>query len=94
MYQAASNERNVLKADLETSERKLQKSLQRQQLLEKKYEQQREKNKKLEKILSELKNEVLKMQVIEDKNNSMASAARSSDADAGKYFLKSTSLRD
>ena len=73
MFDTASNERSLLKADLETSERKLQKSISRQQTLEKKYEQQREKNKKLEQILSELKNEVIKMQMIEDKNVQMAS---------------------
>ena len=72
MFDAAANERTLLKADLETSERKLQKSISRQQTLEKKYEQQREKNKKLEQILSELKNEVIKMQMIEDKNVQMA----------------------
>jgi len=38
------NERSILKVDLQVAERKLQKSSQRQQLLEKKYEQQRHKN--------------------------------------------------
>jgi len=39
MYQNIINERSILKVDLQVSERKMQKSLQRQQILEKKYEQ-------------------------------------------------------
>lgn len=39
MYQNAVNERSILKVDIQVAERKMQKSLQRQQLLEKKYEQ-------------------------------------------------------
>ena len=38
------NERSILKVDLQVADRKHQKSIQRQQLLEKKYEQQRNKN--------------------------------------------------
>ena len=39
LYQVAVNERSILKVDLQVSDRKHQKSIQRQQLLEKKYEQ-------------------------------------------------------
>ena len=53
------NERSILKVDLQVAERKLQKSMQRQQLLEKKYEQQRHKNEQLEKILIELRNDLI-----------------------------------
>lgn len=39
LYQTAMNERSILKVDLQVADRKHQKSIQRQQLLEKKYEQ-------------------------------------------------------
>jgi len=65
------NERSILKVDLQVAERKLQKSSQRQQLLEKKYEQQRHKNDQLEKILIELRNEVMKMKMNDEKDKSM-----------------------
>lgn len=71
MYQNAVNERSILKVDLQVAERKLLKSQQRQQLLEKKYEQQRNKNDQLEKILIELRNEVIKMKSNDDKDRSM-----------------------
>jgi len=53
------------------AERKLQKSMQRQQLLEKKYEQQRHKNEQLEKILIELRNELVTMKKNEEKDKSL-----------------------
>ena len=61
MYQQSVNERSILKVDLQVAERKLQKSLQRQGLLEKKFEQQRSKNGALEKIVIDLKKEFIKM---------------------------------
>ena len=71
MYQNAVNERSILKVDLQVAERKLQKSMQRQQLLEKKYEQQRKKNEQLEKILIELRSELMTMSKNNEKDKSM-----------------------
>lgn len=71
MYQNAVNERSILKVYLQVAERKHQKSAQRQQLLEKKYEQQRNKNNQMEKILIQLRKEVLDMRVSEEKDKSM-----------------------
>ena len=71
MYQNAVNERSILKVDLQVAERRLQKSGQRQQLLEKKYEQQRHKNEQLEKILIELRNELMNMKLNDEKDKSM-----------------------
>ena len=45
--------------------------MQRQQHLEKKYEQQRNKNEQLEKILIELRNEVINMKMNDEKDKSM-----------------------
>lgn len=66
MYQNIINERSILKVDLQVSERKMQKSLQRQQLLEKKYEQQRKKNEQLEKIIVEIRNDYVHMKKNEE----------------------------
>ena len=66
MYQNAVNERSILKVDLQVAERKLQKSMQQKQTLEKKYEGQRKKNEQLEKILLELRTELVKMKDIKD----------------------------
>lgn len=71
MYQNAVNERSILKVDLQVAERKLQKCTQRRQFAEKKYEQQRTKNETLEKILIELRNEVVKMKANDEKDKSM-----------------------
>ena len=61
MYQQAINERSIIKVDLQTKERKLQKSLERQQKLEQKFEKQRSKNEQLEKIVLQLRNEFVKI---------------------------------
>lgn len=87
MYQNAVNERSILKVDLQVSERKMQKSQQRQQLLEKKYEQQRNKNDQLEKILIELRNEVIKMKTSEEKDRSMG-IMRSSVVGGGRVAIQ------
>ena len=44
MYQAAINEKSILKVNLQVADRKMQKTVQRQTLLEKKYEANKVKN--------------------------------------------------
>ena len=44
MYQQSMNEKSILKVELQTKDRKLQKSFDRQQKLEQKFEKQRSKN--------------------------------------------------
>jgi len=60
--------------------------MQRQQHLEKKYEQQRNKNDQLEKILIELRNEVIKMKKSDEQDKSMG-IVRSS-AGGGRIAIK------
>lgn len=62
MYHSAINERSQMKIELQVAHNKLQKSLARQQILEKKFEQQRKKNEQLEIIVLQLRNEFVKMQ--------------------------------
>lgn len=62
MYQHAINEKSILKVNLQVSERKSEKSKQRTTLLEKKYENTKNKNNELMKILEALKAEFVKMQ--------------------------------
>ena len=61
MYQQAVNEKSILKVDLQTKDKKLQKSLERQHKLELKFEKQRSKNEQLEKIVLQLRSEFLKI---------------------------------
>lgn len=83
MYQNIINERSILKVDLQVSERKMQKSLQRQQILEKKYEQQRKKNEQLEKIIVEIRNDYVHMKKNEEQEKSMGIVRNS----AGRFMI-------
>lgn len=70
------------------AERKHQKSAQRQQLLEKKYEQQRNKNDQMEKILLELRKEVIAMKMNEEKDKSMGIVRGSTNGGVGRVAIQ------
>ena len=71
MYHNAMNEKSFLKVDSQTKEIKMQKSLQRQQDLERKYEQLRKKNQQLEKVIVGIRNEYAQMKKKEEKEKQM-----------------------